>query len=521
MDIIYMLPFFLNKNGSDFIYDLKMSNDFFKSLEGCDYKLILIYNQGCFTNEELDYYLSNYNIKFKVLGNGINDGITFARHSMINFIKEYYNDTKYVAEVHLDMIFTPNWAKPLIYFLEKTKEPIVSPRIVYYEDNEYKATGKKESFIFPEALEDKLKFMESLCENRVDYGFVHPVIHRFNALKKINAYDISFLTGKQGYEDDSIILGYNYYMGTKENWVPKIYYKSCVYHKTIGQRNKLKGLNEDFEKNLIGLKTQYGAYGQKELSRIYSNNESFKINYETMLVDRDAALQLEDIKIYSDNVNNNYKNLDNYESRYILRTDNIICKSIFDIPKEWWSRFYEYGWASDFAKEEEVVLDAGCGIIHPFKYYLADICSEVHAVDLDERITNKEEILLEHKHYFGEDSEYLAIEYLDKITFKNENLSSLSYDDETFDKIFCISVLHLLSDVSLLSVLTELRRVLKNKGLLIITVDVPTIDIKKLVELIYESGLVIKNNLDLTRYNNSIYSDLFDGIYCFRILVTK
>lgn len=95
-----MIPFFSKKNGSDFIYDLKMSNDFFKSLENRDYKLILIYNQGCFTNEELDYYLS----------------------------------------------------------------------------------------------------------------------------------------------------------------------KSCVYHKTIGQRSKLQGLNEDFEKNLIGLKTQYGAYGQKELS---------------------------------------------------------------------------------------------------------------------------------------------------------------------------------------------------------------------------------------------------------------
>ncbi|MDU5111543.1 MAG: hypothetical protein E6248_13940 [Clostridium sp.] len=47
MDIIYMLPFLLNKNVSDFIYDLKMSNDFFKSLKKCDYKLIFIYNEGC------------------------------------------------------------------------------------------------------------------------------------------------------------------------------------------------------------------------------------------------------------------------------------------------------------------------------------------------------------------------------------------------------------------------------------------------------------------------------------------
>lgn len=519
MDIIYMLPFFLNTDGSDFIFDLKMSDDFFKSLEKCDHKLILIYNQGCFSNEELGYYLSKFNIKHKIIGNGINDGITFSRYSMINYIEENHSDTKYVAEVHLDMIFTPNWEKPLIGFLERTKEPIVSPRIVYYLDNEYKVTGEKESVNFPEVLDDKIKFMESLCDNKVDYGFVHPAIHRFKALKKINAYDVRFLTGKQGYEDDSIVLGYNYYMGTKENWVPKIYYKSCVYHKTIGQRSKVEDFNRDFEKNLLGLRSQYGAYGQKELSRIYSNNDSFKINFEEMILDREVLMK--DVKIYSEDVNNSYKSLDNYESRYILRTDDIMYKTIFDIPKEWWSRFYEYGWAANFVKKEDTVLDAGCGIIHLFKYYLADVCKEVHGVDADERIINEYELLLEHKSYFGDSSESMAIEYLDKITFRNENLSSLSYEDETFDKIFCISVLHLLSEVSLLLVLMELRRVLKNKGLIVITVDIPTIDIERLIELIYEAGLVIKGNLDLTRYNNSIYSDLFDGLYCFRILVTK
>lgn len=519
MEMIYMLPFFISNNGSDFIYDLKMSDDFFKSLEGCTYKTLIIYNQGCLSNEELSYYLSRFNISYKIIGNGENDGITFSRYSMINYIKENYNDTKYVAEVHLDMIFTPNWHKPLIDFLVKTNEPIISPRIVYCENNLYRVTGKEEALLFPESLEEKINLMEALVEEKVDYGFVHPVIHNFQALKKIDAYDIRFLTGKQGYEDDSVLLGYNYYMGTKENWRPKIYYKSCVYHRTIGQRAKINNFVQDISKNLEGLKLQYGAYGQRELSRIYKDNYNFKNNYENMMIDKELALK--EAKVYSKGENTSYKSLDIYESRYILRTDEVIYKCPFNIPIDWWSRFYEYAWAIKFAEENDVCLDAGCGVVHPFKYYLAEVCKEVHGVDIDSNIINKEEILNQQKDYFSDKDMLLAEGYLNKIILKNQNLIKLNYEDESFDKVYCISVLHLIEKENLLNILREIKRVLKKNGLCIITVDVPTISIEDLINNIYEVGLRIKSNLDLFKYENIIYSNIGEGLNCFRILLQK
>lgn len=519
MNIIYMLPFLLNENGSDFICDLKMADDFFKSLEKCEYKLLLIYNQGCFSNEDLSYYLSKFNVSYKILGNGHNDGITFSRYSMINYIKENYSDIKYVAEVHVDMIFTRSWDRPLIEFLEKTNEPMVCPRIVYYEDNVYKVTGKEEAYLLPDNLDVKINFMESLSEDKIDYGFVHPVIHKFNILKKVNPYDVRFLVGKQGYEDDSILLGYNYYMGTKENWKPKMYYKSCVYHKTMGQRGKIENKNYQMLKNFEGLKIQYGAYGQKELSRIYSNNEIFRDNYEEMIIDNESSLK--ETKIYNQVVSTSYKSLDIYESRYILRTDDITYKSVLNIPKDWWSRFYEYAWASKFVDEEDVSLDAGCGVIHPFKYYLASKCNEVHAVDIDERIIDRDEIINQQKNYFNEKDISLSKEYLEKIILKNEDLKSLSYKDESFDKIYCISVLHCLSEEDILEVLKEFKRILKANGLLIITVDSPTITVENLINNICEVGLKLNHNLDLNKYEGAIYSNLSGGINCFRILATK
>lgn len=519
MDLIYMLPFFLNNDGENFIFDLKMANDFFKSLEKCDYNLILIYNQGCFSNEELVYYLSNFNVNYEIIGIGKNDGITFSRYSMINYVKDKYPNTKYIAEVHVDMLFTPDWEKPLIEFLKKTGEPMVCPRIMSYQNNSYKVMGKDENYILPDDINTKVKFMKALCEDKIDYGLVHPVIHNFSILKKINAYDINFLTGKQGYEDDSIILGYNYYLGTKESWWPKIYYKSCVYHRTIGQRNKINNFNEDVEKNLIGLKLQYGAYGQKELSRIYLKNMEFEENYKSMIVNEKSSLS--EAKAYDNVINTSYKSFDIYESRYILRTDDIVYKVIYTIPNGWWSRFYEYAWASKFSDEEDIALDAGCGVIHPFKYYLASICKEVHAVDTDTSIMDRRKLLEESSFYFNEEEINLSSEYIDKIIFNNENLRNLSYEDNKFDKIYCISVLHSTNNEELREILKEFKRILKPSGKIIITVDVPTINIIELINTINEVGLKIIHNLDLSAYNGAIYSSLSDGLNCFRILVTK
>ena len=118
--------------------------------------------------------------------------------------------------------------------------------------------------------------LNQLTFDKVVEGFVHPVLHRSEVLKAVGGYDTRFLQGKQGYEDDSLLIGYRYYLGTKINWKPKCLLKTRVYHATLAQRISLIDKNQDFQKNLRGLIYQYGVKGLMELSSIYEDNNHFK-----------------------------------------------------------------------------------------------------------------------------------------------------------------------------------------------------------------------------------------------------
>lgn len=60
-------------------------------------------------------------------------------------------------------------------------------------------------------------------------------------------------------------------------------------------------------------------------------------------------------------------------SRFITFDDPQLKKVILELPEIWWSRMYEYAWASSFVNDDHVVLDAACGICHPFKFHLCNI----------------------------------------------------------------------------------------------------------------------------------------------------
>lgn len=90
------------------------------------------------------------------------------------------------------------------------------------------------------------------------------------------------------------------------------------------------------------------------------------------------------------------------ESRYIRQSDPKTDTLVFPLHPAWWSRPYEYEWARRFARPDDVVLDAACGISHPFKFWLAEHCREVHACDWDERILSEEAIRLDIVSDFGE-----------------------------------------------------------------------------------------------------------------------
>ena len=114
------------------------------------------------------------------------------------------------------------------------------------------------------------------------------------------------------------------------------------------------------------------------------------------------------------------------ESRYIRQSDPKTDTLVFPLHPAWWSRPYEYEWARQFARSSDVVLDAACGISHPFKFWLTEHCREVHACDWDERILSEEAIRLDIAADFGEQAAlHLPEHYLTRLHRAQANLARL------------------------------------------------------------------------------------------------
>jgi len=157
-------------------------------------------------------------------------------------------------------------------------------------------------------------------------------------------------------------------------------------------------------------------------------------------------------------------------NRFLKTTDNKIdMLGKYKIPEYWWSRKHEYSFCSDFVVKGEKVLDAGCGIEHPFKFYLADVGCDVVAIDKDEEILS-----IKHK----------------KIKTMNIELKNLSseFNVNTFDKIFCISVLEHTKN-SLKSILMHFESILKENGKIIVTFDFPLLTPQELLIAIDDLNL--------------------------------
>ncbi|YCA41909.1 hypothetical protein M1E11_13880 [Bacillus sp. JZ8] len=264
MEIIHTMPLLLFDTECNF----NMMKECFESLGKSSENTVVLYNQGYMENEVLRNKLINYGISPIILGEGQNIGIAQARQLCFSYIWEHYPDVHYISEIHLDMIFPKEWYTPLIEYLNDSDEPIISPGIMT-SYGELQPIGRWVSF--PLTIPDLLSFLEELPEERIVEGFVHPVIHKAHVLKEIGGYDTRFFKGKQGYEDDSILLGYLYYMGTRTKWRPKCYLKSWVYHATMAQRMMLPDTHIEFVENEKGLFSQYGGYGLKHLAAIHHN----------------------------------------------------------------------------------------------------------------------------------------------------------------------------------------------------------------------------------------------------------
>lgn len=248
--LIHTMPFLIRQES-----DRRMADACLESLahsDGGEYPVV-VYNQGQMTNGEVQSFFQSKGLRAVILGDGENIGIPGARQACFEFIWQHHPDTLLISELHVDMVFPGEWVGILSRFLDHCDEPMIAPGIL---------TGSGE--LHPEArglriipppidLDSLTRVLEHMVEDRVVTGFVHPVVHRADILQAVKGYDTRFLRGKQGFEDDSLLLGYRYYMGRRANWRPKAYLGTRVFHATLAQRLSLERVPEEMRKNLRGL----------------------------------------------------------------------------------------------------------------------------------------------------------------------------------------------------------------------------------------------------------------------------
>ncbi|MBC7076546.1 MAG: hypothetical protein H5T98_10900 [Syntrophomonadaceae bacterium] len=272
-NVAHTLPFLIRNDN-----DLIMADLCFRSLANSDPGAFLVlYNQGCLSNENLRIFLNKYNLDAHILGDGHNAGIARGRMACFKYIWDQSPNKDYISEIHVDMIFPKGWVQALVEFLVHNDEPMICSGILTSQGELHpEQKGKRAIQDIPVSNLEQLEILlNSLTSNKVLEGFVHPVIHRAQILKKVGGYDTRFLKGKQGYEDDSLLLGYRYYMGTRYNWKPKCYTMVRVYHATLAQRSTMSDIEKEFINNLQGLIHQYGFKGLMELNEIYKDNLHF------------------------------------------------------------------------------------------------------------------------------------------------------------------------------------------------------------------------------------------------------
>ena len=210
---------------------------------------------------------------------------------------------------------------------------------------------------------------------------------------------------------------------------------------------------------------------------------SFKIN---RIGTNSLSYSLADLFLSPFQKNKKLKRYSNYFLKkfatWLKRKNKIISSNIVDVI---WTRFVvesstlpypirrvEYPWAIFNAKLEKSmeILDVGSGV-SLFPVYLASLGHNVTSIDPD---------LVLMKRLSPKLSEFCNT----KVKYQPGNVTKLEFDDETFDRVFCISVIEHLEEEIIdgnyinnhkqeldVKAISELLRVLKKGGLLMLTFD--------------------------------------------------
>ncbi len=261
MKLVHTLLLLYRDNNAE---DSRMLADCLKSLEKSTYETVVVYNQGTLTEDRIKEELAAFCLDIHIIGDGVNVGTAMGRQKCFEYIWEHMPDTEYISELHPDMVFAPHWEDPLVDYLCGHDEPIICCGILDKDGNIPVLNRKPEK---PEGM-DLVSFLSSLRTGDVLHGFTNPCVHVSAILKETGGYNTAFLKGQQCFEDDSMLLGYYYYYGTKRAWPPLVNFNSVVFHAVAGQRLGIQG---NILINLNGLIRQYGAMGIQALHTLHES----------------------------------------------------------------------------------------------------------------------------------------------------------------------------------------------------------------------------------------------------------
>ena len=199
--------------------------------------------------------------------------------------------------------------------------------------------------------------------------------------------------------------------------------------------------------------------------------------------------------------------------------DPILTECVYPLNTfEWWSRIYEYKFVADRVGKTDILLDAACGLGHPFKVFMVNNCKKVYACDINTLTIDSIE---QDRHNWFPDKIPYDVDLLNKIDLKQADIADLPYDNEMFDKICCISVLEHTGLQIRENAIKEFYRCLKSGGKLLLTVDYPDVNLEEMYSIIDATGFKYEKNKDLMPFDNAIRSGWHGGITCYHFELTK
>jgi 2-polyprenyl-3-methyl-5-hydroxy-6-metoxy-1,4-benzoquinol methylase len=186
-------------------------------------------------------------------------------------------------------------------------------------------------------------------------------------------------------------------------------------------------------------------------------------------------------------------------NKFLLNTD-LKLNDEKQIPKSWWSRPHEYAWALEQLNKNDIIIDAGCGIEHPFKYYASEKCKYVYAVDSDIRVN------------------YLLAKM--NMKFIHGNLTDLDKlkIDYPIDKVFCISVLEHMQEQEILKCMDLFRDKIKDNGKIVLTIDYPTLNPDYILNIAKDKKMKIDGKYDYSLNEKAVTSE---GLNVFTAVLVK